>query len=83
MEPTLTRHSGERPPEMHELVARMRAEGLAPYGWDNEPGYVYAPHAHGYHKLLESQSSSSSSGRLAWTRNGGKACDLLCSRMPT
>lgn len=30
----------------------MRAEGLEPYVWSNEGGYVYAPHRHGYHKVI-------------------------------
>ena len=45
-------------PEMHELVERMRAEGLAPYRWDNGPGYVYSAHAHPYHKVLYCLSGS-------------------------
>jgi quercetin dioxygenase-like cupin family protein len=58
MPATVTRHAGERVPEMHELVERMRSEGLAPYRWDNSPGYVYAPHAHTYHKVLYCLSGS-------------------------
>ena len=30
----------------------MRAEGLEPYSWSNDGGYVYAPHRHGYHKVI-------------------------------
>ena len=33
-------------------AAAMRAEGLEPYAWQNEPGYVYSPHRHAYHKVL-------------------------------
>ena len=33
-------------------AAAMRAEGLQPYAWQNESGYVYAPHRHAYHKVL-------------------------------
>lgn len=33
-------------------AASMRAERLQPYAWQNEPGYVYAPHRHPYHKVL-------------------------------
>jgi quercetin dioxygenase-like cupin family protein len=32
--------------------AAMRAEGLEPYSWSNDAGYVYAPHRHGYHKVI-------------------------------
>lgn len=35
-----------------EIVASMRAEGLAPQGWGNGPGDTYAWHEHGYHKVL-------------------------------
>jgi quercetin dioxygenase-like cupin family protein len=27
-------------------------EGLVPRWWSNEAGHRYAPHAHGYHKVL-------------------------------
>lgn len=37
---------------MSELADRLRAEGLAPAAWSNGPGDVYAPHAHGYDKVL-------------------------------
>ena len=30
----------------------MRAEGLHAYAWQNDPGYVYTPHRHAYHKVL-------------------------------
>ena len=33
-------------------LAAMRAEGLEPYSWSNDGGYVYAPHRHGYHKVI-------------------------------
>ena len=33
-------------------ASAMRAEGLEPYAWQNDPGYVYAPHQHPYHKVL-------------------------------
>ncbi|MGE3272613.1 MAG: cupin domain-containing protein [Chloroflexota bacterium] len=33
-------------------LAAMRAEGLEPYSWQNDPGYVYPPHQHPYHKVL-------------------------------
>ena len=33
-------------------AATMRAEGLQAHAWQNDPGYVYAPHRHPYHKVL-------------------------------
>src|SRR4051812_14859394 len=33
-------------------AAVMRAEGLQPYAWENDPGYVYAAHRHAYDKVL-------------------------------
>ena len=36
----------------HELEARLRAEGLDPSPWSNEPGDRYAAHSHGYDKVL-------------------------------
>jgi uncharacterized protein YjlB len=35
-----------------DLLARLRAEGLEPGSWGNGPGDTYAPHAHGYDKVL-------------------------------
>ena len=37
---------------MSEVLASMRAEGLAPYRWSNAPDDTYEPHSHGYHKVL-------------------------------
>ncbi len=34
------------------LLTRLRAEGLDPYPWSNGPGDVYAPHEHGFDKVL-------------------------------
>jgi mannose-6-phosphate isomerase-like protein (cupin superfamily) len=31
---------------------KLRAEGLDPGGWGNAPGDRYAPHEHGYDKVL-------------------------------
>jgi quercetin dioxygenase-like cupin family protein len=38
----------------NEASAReaFRREGLTPSAWSNAPGDVYAPHEHGYHKVL-------------------------------
>jgi hypothetical protein len=35
-----------------DLVAALRAEGLDAGAWSNGPGDVYAPHAHGFDKVL-------------------------------
>jgi hypothetical protein len=37
---------------MDPLVSALRAEGLDPGSWSNGPGDVYAPHAHGFDKVL-------------------------------
>jgi quercetin dioxygenase-like cupin family protein len=34
------------------LIARLRAEGLDASQWGNGPGDRYAPHEHGYDKVL-------------------------------
>lgn len=34
------------------LAARLAGEGLRPTSWANDPGDVYAPHAHGFDKVL-------------------------------
>ncbi|HEY7023827.1 MAG TPA: hypothetical protein VH371_02565 [Candidatus Limnocylindrales bacterium] len=43
---------------MADLAARLRSEGLDPSGWGNGPGDVYAPHRHGYDKVLVATSGS-------------------------
>src|SRR5512140_574399 len=35
-----------------DLSARLHAEGLAPGPWRNGPGALYAPHRHGYDKVV-------------------------------
>ncbi|MCU0504943.1 MAG: hypothetical protein MUE82_04070 [Chloroflexi bacterium] len=37
---------------MDALVEALRAEGLDPGSWSNDPGDVYAPHLHAYDKVL-------------------------------
>ena len=49
---TLSRGSVSPSAEEHEVIAAMRAEGLAPYRWDNGPYDTYAAHSHAYHKVL-------------------------------
>jgi uncharacterized protein YjlB len=38
--------------------ARLRAEGLGPGSWGNGPGDRYAPHEHGYDKVIVVTSGS-------------------------
>jgi uncharacterized protein YjlB len=40
------------------LAARLRDEGLDPGSWSNGPGDRYAPHEHGYDKVLVCASGS-------------------------
>lgn len=47
----VTKWSGESPDEP-ALRHRMEAEGLNPYMWSNGPGDRYAPHSHGYNKVI-------------------------------
>jgi quercetin dioxygenase-like cupin family protein len=35
-----------------ELMERLRGEASGCYSWSNGPGYSYAPHSHGYEKVL-------------------------------
>jgi quercetin dioxygenase-like cupin family protein len=48
---SVTRWSGESPDEP-ALRHRMEVEGLSPYMWSNGPGDRYAPHSHGYDKVI-------------------------------
>jgi hypothetical protein len=52
MPATVARHPTDSPVEPAKIDALMRSEGLAPYRWDNGPGFIYAPHRHAYHKVL-------------------------------
>jgi quercetin dioxygenase-like cupin family protein len=35
-----------------ELMTRLRGEATGCYSWSNGPGDTYAPHSHGYEKVL-------------------------------
>jgi len=35
-----------------ELMEKLRAEATGCYSWSNGPGDRYAPHSHGYEKVL-------------------------------
>jgi quercetin dioxygenase-like cupin family protein len=35
-----------------ELMTRLRGEAAGCYSWSNGPGDRYAPHSHGYEKVL-------------------------------
>jgi quercetin dioxygenase-like cupin family protein len=50
--PVITPWAAPAPPTEAALRARYAAEGLAPYRWSNAPGDTYAPHRHGYAKVL-------------------------------
>lgn len=41
-----------------DFSGRLAAEGLDPSGWGNGPGDTYAPHSHGYDKVLVATSGS-------------------------
>lgn len=41
-----------QPPTRERVAARLRDEGVDPYGWSNGPHDEYAVHRHGYTKLL-------------------------------
>ena len=43
---------------MTDLEAKLRAEGLVPASWSNGPFDRYAPHDHGYDKILVCTSGS-------------------------
>lgn len=43
--------AGEQP-DAATVGRFLRAEGVEPYAWSNGPGDRYAPHEHGYTKLL-------------------------------
>ena len=38
--------------DMQEMMRRLEAEATRCYSWSNGPGDVYAPHSHGYEKVL-------------------------------
>jgi quercetin dioxygenase-like cupin family protein len=41
-----------------DLASRLRREGLDAQAWSNGPGDTYAPHSHGYDKVLVATSGS-------------------------
>lgn len=48
----LTRWPNPVPPARADLERIFREEGLSPGWWSNRPHDRYAPHSHGYHKVL-------------------------------
>jgi quercetin dioxygenase-like cupin family protein len=48
---SVTHWSGD-PPDESTIRHRMEAEGLNPYLWSNAPADRYAPHRHGYDKVI-------------------------------
>jgi hypothetical protein len=59
-----------------ELEARLRAEGLDPSPWSNDPGDVYAGHAHDYDKVLVVTSGSIRFGLTSRDHESSRAMDL-------
>lgn len=56
-----------------ETVARfLRASGVEPYAWSNAPGDRYAPHDHGYTKLL-----MCAEGSIRFDLDAGASIELL------
>jgi quercetin dioxygenase-like cupin family protein len=49
----------------------LREADVAPYAWSNAPGDRYAPHAHGYTKLL-----MCAVGSIAFELDGGRLVEL-------
>jgi quercetin dioxygenase-like cupin family protein len=43
---------GDAEPDEGEIRRLLEAEGLSYYRWSNGPGYIYAAHAHDFHKVL-------------------------------
>jgi quercetin dioxygenase-like cupin family protein len=52
MSASVSKGSASGTAEESEVLASMRAEGLAPYRWSNAPHDTYEPHSHAYHKVL-------------------------------
>ncbi len=51
-EPEVEAWEGAAGPSEADLERRMRSEGLEPYRWANDPGDLYPPHTHPYHKVI-------------------------------
>jgi quercetin dioxygenase-like cupin family protein len=45
-------------PTTTEVEVALRAEGLTPHAWSNDPGAVYGWHEHRYHKQLHCTAGS-------------------------
>jgi len=50
--PRLTPWAGSTAPSRSALWQLMVNEWLTPYSWSNDPGDVYAAHAHAYDKVI-------------------------------
>ena len=50
--PTLTPWPNPESPTRERIEALFRELDLSPGWWSNGPGDTYAPHSHGYHKVL-------------------------------
>ncbi len=51
-EPSVVRWAGPAAPSEHAILTVFQHEAMAPRPWSNGPFDRYAPHRHGYHKLL-------------------------------
>lgn len=49
---SVRRWPAEAPPDEALLRALLAEEGLEAFPWSNAPGELYAPHVHGYDKVL-------------------------------
>lgn len=56
------RWPAEAPPDEALLRALLAEEGLEVFPWSNGPGELYAPHVHGYDKVLYAVQGSISFG---------------------
>ncbi|MFQ5945766.1 MAG: cupin domain-containing protein [Anaerolineae bacterium] len=48
----VTRWEGHGPPDEAAIRRLFLEERLDPERWSNGPGFVYAVHSHGYHKVI-------------------------------
>ncbi len=56
--PRFTAWAGPTPPTEQEVRRLLKEQGLGFYAWSNGPFDVYAPHRHGYDKVLYCMSGS-------------------------
>jgi quercetin dioxygenase-like cupin family protein len=54
------------PVDLASLQARLRAQGLEPSTWSNEPGYRYEHHTHDYDKVVVAAEGSVTFGLVGY-----------------